>query len=126
MISPRRVLARPMASLNLALLLFVLIGCGDDPTGPGPSIVDTWERDTGIGLVSLTFLANGTLEATVDDSTNSGTYSIAGNQITLLDDDCGDQAGVYQYSVTATQLTLTLVTDTCERADVVPGVWLRT
>jgi len=70
-----------------------------------------------------------------------GKYTISDNQITVIDNKCGEEEGVYSYLTTRAissfgrfgnerairgqQLTFILISDGCSRNEVFPGVWTK-
>lgn len=117
----------------LLVFVFALIQCGGkdepNPTG-GPSsgsgsVVGSWDN----GTYFLVLFSNGTFDAYLSGSLTQkkvwGIYSVSGNQITLTDTGgvpfssgesyaCpASEVGVYSFTVTATILDFTLISDPC-------------
>jgi hypothetical protein len=96
---------------------------------PGASLVGTWTVSGVSG--SLVFNANGTYAATSPSISVTGTYQVAGSQLSVVDvggtSPCpSSQAGLYAYAVSGTALTISLVSDAClGRSLGLPGTYTR-
>jgi hypothetical protein len=103
----------------LLLALFVI------PAGlMAQSHVGSWKMtvpdgEGGSMMIKVTMKANNTYDVDWGGDgkvETSGTYSIAGDKITIQDtagSDCTEK-GVYKLEVTATQLSMTMISDPCE------------
>jgi hypothetical protein len=75
-----------------------------------------------VSIVTLTFKGDGSLD--INGWIDVGTYTISGNQITLLDINCGTDEGIYTYSINENTLNFALIADSCYgRTTVIPGDW---
>ena len=89
-----------------------------------PSIIGTWSSKLYEGP-SIPFYSNGSYN--INDGAILGTYTISGNQITLIDDYCGPlYEGIYTYSINENILDLILIADECDvRGSAMSGCWER-
>ncbi|NQU66665.1 MAG: hypothetical protein HQ510_01860 [Candidatus Marinimicrobia bacterium] len=115
-------------------LIFGLVafwGCDDNSTEPNSdSIICSWEKEIEEGsLVTLSFLENDTFTAIVEGGIGdvvSGTYIISVNEITFVDDGCSEEeGGIYTYSISGDQLIFILISDDCDRNEIIPGTWTK-
>jgi hypothetical protein len=85
-----------------------------DFTATVHDIVATW-YSTFFG-VSITFYGDGNFD--INDGAILGTYTISGNQITLIDDFCGPlYVGIYMYTINENILNFVLISDGCSARD---------
>ena len=116
--------------IALILGLVAFWGCDDNSTGPsGSSIIGSWEKQIEEIMLTVSFLDNGTFTTTaVEGDGVSGTYTLSGDEITFIDDVCGeDIEGNYIYSIGNDKLTFSLIEDNCEenRPEVISGTWTK-
>ena len=96
------------------------------------SIVAAWIRVVqGQGAVKIIFTAGGEYQVDMSndgDIDGTGDYTLAGDQITMVDHGTVSCTGpgVYSFNIANNTLTFTLVQDNCnERLLVIVGVWTR-
>ena len=115
---------------NLLLILLLLVGCSEDAATESEEntfdIIGSWQRDiphsniwdatTGI----IIFNEDSTLSFMIVGEDNYeilGTYTPDSeiNRITIIDNECPPPTleGIYDYNISETELTLTLVSDEC-------------
>ena len=108
----------------LLFVTMVLVSCSRQPT-----IVGSWQRlvrpETNPFVLTLTFNADGTYQASHNEGTTYGEYVITGDHITIMDDDCYEEIGKYTFTVSGQALTFTLVSDPSNRPEVLPGKWIK-
>ncbi|MBN1926124.1 MAG: hypothetical protein JW798_09830 [Prolixibacteraceae bacterium] len=113
--------------------IFLLTRCKSDTKEPAELLVDEWQKlyeavDTSFN-VKLTFRDDGTFSwdmiDVVPNHTNSGgEYTATNTEFTLFNDADCDGEGVYKYSISGDQLTITKVSDDCDpRSPAFTGVW---
>ncbi|MFC1692883.1 lipocalin family protein [Candidatus Latescibacterota bacterium] len=115
----------------LMLGLISSFGCDKNPTDSEytDSIIGSWVKRHGIVMYTLSFSENGIFKVRVDIGGYSGingTYSISNNEITFIDDDCGEEKeGKYKYSIDKNRLIFSLISDECGRSEIIPGTWTK-
>ena len=107
----------------------------------GKSYIGSWEKQIEEGeFFTLSFFENGTFTGGEDEV--NGIYTISDNEITFIDDECDEEEGVYSYLtkrsiisafdssgnervIRGQQLTFILISDGCDRNEVIPGIWTK-
>ena len=106
----------------------------------GKSYIGSWEKQIEEEeFITLSFFENGTF--TVGEDEVNGIYTISDNKITFIDDECGEEEGVYSYLITSIisafdssgnervirgqQLTFILISDGCNRNEFIPAIWTK-
>ena len=116
--------------LTLAMLCSIM-SCKKSDTSSG--VVGAWSR-SGFGYNATITFTNATdfsYSQTYSGTpySTSGTYVITGNEIditeTSLYSGCRNVVGKYNFTVSGSQLTFSLISDACttSRPIIVPGVW---
>ena len=91
-------------------------------TDPSHPIIGTWTSTRNSTMFEIKFKSNGNFD--LHGWIDVGTYTISGNQITLLDINCGTQEGIYTYSINENTLNFVLISDSCSgRPAIIPGDW---
>lgn len=129
------ILINNIMKTNIFLLIPVIIllsaTCekNDDPGNP---LAGNWTKTVEGRTCTLTFSADNKWQAEfIDDATTDvwGNCTISGNQITIMDEGgefMSHDPGVYNFSVTSSSLTLSLVNDPAEgRSIIIPGIWTK-
>ena len=110
------------------------VGVGDGATS---GIVGVWSRtvtqDGFTNEVLLTFESDGVCEIllTIPDFGPyplAGTWSTSDDEMTISDAECeseGYGAGVYNYGISGSTLTLSALSDSCPTRSALPGDWTR-
>ncbi len=91
-------------------------------------VAGIWERQIEEYLVRLSFDGeeNFVLQVGERSRSISGRYSMRGDVIVLVDDDCGDVEGKYRVEMQETSASFSVLNDACDgRQEVVDGEWLK-
>ena len=120
-----------MRKYSLFLLLSAASICanvGATDVDMADLIVGTWGKPIALhskmGRISITYSADGSLNTvismtienhTVDETVAVGTWSVNGDNLTFVDEECDDKLGYYKIvSVDKNNLRLSLISDNCE------------
>jgi len=122
-----------VCSIITTLMIFAGACTGDDDDDDSGSVVGTWQRHWQGLLITAELRADMTYTVSAANNYLEilGVYTHSGNQFTFQDtggaESCpSDEIGTYTYSLAGDEITLVLVTDACAgRADVLVGVWTR-
>ena len=113
-------------------MVFLLAGCTTRPAIPTP--IPTRQVDTLFpggfftnGDWSLDFKADGTYRAAGPPGSETGTYKVNGNQVTVTCQCCGEVQGSYTWSYDGGTLHFTAIEDKCQNRQGVlgSGEWVR-
>ena len=131
-----------MKKMKLTVITLILISffaCKKDPATSSSGLIGTWHKAINSAVTAyVTLNADGTSTVGYDagagyTQTGTGTFSYTATQFTLLTsagaNSCPTTQGVYNWSVTGSSLTNTLVNDLCvdgsgqARSAVISGTW---
>ena len=118
-------MTRAMKYASILLLAMVIItGCSPEASSPTPPPFPTGAFEN--GEWSWEFKADGTFLSSGPIGSETGTYQVNGNQVTIACECCGDAMGTYTWAFDGSELSFTAVEDPCSnRSDVVDGsTWL--
>ena len=112
-------------ALALFLTVLIILGCS-----PGKSSPTTVAFPTGTfinGDWSWEFKADGTFLTSGPIGSETGTYTVSGNQVIITCQCCGEVEGTYTWAFDDNALSFAVMDDTCaNRNDVVDGSsWLK-
>lgn len=125
---------RALFIIILSIAAVVLVSCGNDVSGPEPSIYGSWVRlitdSQGVQFnAEMDIKTDGSFDfillQDVPGHTNtSGEFTLDGDVFTVgSDKDCNSD-GVYKYTVTNKELTFVVVQDACApRVLDLQGTW---
>lgn len=111
-------------TLKYALVLFLVVvlitGCSPGTSSPAQVSFPTGTFEN--GEWSWEFKVDGTFLSSGPIGSEAGTYQVAGNQVTIACQCCGNVEGTYLWAFEGSELSFTVVEDTCaNRKDVVDG-----
>ena len=122
-------------TIALILGLFSFWGCDENLIEPNAgSIIGSWDKQVEGQLVTLSFIDNGTYTFVFEGDVNevTGTYTLSGDKITIIDDGnaseggCSGIEGNYSYSIDGDELIFSLIADNCDgRSEGMPGTWTK-
>ena len=107
----------------LLVVVMIITGCSPSASSPTPVPFPTGTFENGDW--SWEFKADGTFLTSGPIGSETGTYQVTGNQVTITCQCCGNVKGTYAWSFDASELSFIAIDDTCSnRKGIVDGsIW---